>query len=774
MKDLEYFSGSETKSFSENKVYSAELYDKTLYINKSAPEESNPKETGVDSAATGSSARKKINKNLVKNLTETLGRSAGTIAVTSVAAAVVATAIPSLIMPEPVTFTDFLSGSNAVYYSVSDKSLKEDGYYILLENGESQKTYDFADGDGIITGLIPQTEYTLSVTNGKSPVLEKTFTSQSAESVTALFDIDLTYDNQNGIATASYQAYLSDESGSVTSPYINVNDAYGLISGNEVQEQGFFNGEIVDVAQTQLTVEMLYDGDIQPVSIGRCTEELVFDSKFEQYLPTVQSLNFEQGSGEVVATLQVDNVKGEGNLFAAASKTRDGEVSVFDFEKRYNGYVGYLPLNSGQLSYEFQACYRHLSGMLTPLSSHSGTYSSAALIISQDFTPYYDYAILIPVMVTSGGVNEKIVNIEYTVTAGEDFSETDVYTNVLVGETNYLISSVPHGYEKVTVQAKMYIEGERNVYIGSTASSTINLTDKLVLNDVSYYSNYGDLILSAALYSPNEGATVKVKNVDTAEVHTVDFIRSYAVAVTEDKENYVIYAEDASSNIISEEYPVSVDATITGVYNVSSINPGDVLVTYNSDGTSNLYFDMQYSSPDADVYYEITLTKNSAANYVFTSTDNTFTIKNWKSYGNYATKYRIIKGVGFGKTVLSETVPSGTIEIGVCAQSVNTLVIPSDGTTELYFKFSYLDYLKEDIFWEISDGRKILVDASQIIKNTDTDEYECSILVDGEYEYAELNIWLAPNNWQYVKNLVEGKVQIDGNVYKQYKIKTTI
>ena len=73
---------------------------------------------------------------------------------------------------------------------------------------------------------------------------------------------------------------------------------------------------------------------------------------------------------------------------------------------------------------------------------------------------------------------------------------------------------------------------------------------------------------------------------------------------------YTLYLTNENGDVLSNEVSVTVDTTVSlpsYVYNLNAVNPGDVGVTYNDDGTINLYIQTSFSAQDEAVYYQITV-----------------------------------------------------------------------------------------------------------------------------------------------------------------------
>jgi hypothetical protein len=79
---------------------------------------------------------------------------------------------------------------------------------------------------------------------------------------------------------------------------------------------------------------------------------------------------------------------------------------------------------------------------------------------------------------------------------------------------------------------------------------------------------------------------------------------------TEDVITYSMHLSDDTGAVLSNTVTVTVDTSIvppsTG-YHMQTPNPGDVCITYNDDGTVNLYIQTKFESERAELYYQISL-----------------------------------------------------------------------------------------------------------------------------------------------------------------------
>ncbi len=79
---------------------------------------------------------------------------------------------------------------------------------------------------------------------------------------------------------------------------------------------------------------------------------------------------------------------------------------------------------------------------------------------------------------------------------------------------------------------------------------------------------------------------------------------------TEEVIAYTMYLTNEQGDVLSGEVSVTVDTSTsapTVEYQMQYLNPSDVCITYNDDGTVNMYIQTEFTSDNEDVYYQITV-----------------------------------------------------------------------------------------------------------------------------------------------------------------------
>ncbi len=369
MRENEYFIGSETKSFSENQVFKAEQYAKTTDYNPPAPELKKSGETGLEEHELGRTKKKTRDKTTAKTLRDVIGKTAGGVTTAAVATVAAAVVIPALLNLEPIapTVNGLVVAADAFSYDFDISSLDSNKEYVLLlQGGSGSGAYSLVDGDGIITGLSPSTDYTLSLMEkgAKTAILTQRFTTAVSGSMKALFDVDTVFDYEKGLAHANYTAYFSGYencealgvSPMVCVDYLGVNVyEYGGTY------DGFFVDTIEDVAQGELKFYLI-DYSEESASYGEHTERIRFAPDFTPVFPTVYDVQASALNGLAEVTLRCD--REEVNFYASTGGNQYGGVWKNYADELYNGAC---LLGKDATVCDVTVYYEHASGMLSPI-----------------------------------------------------------------------------------------------------------------------------------------------------------------------------------------------------------------------------------------------------------------------------------------------------------------------------------------------------------------------------------------------------------------------
>ena len=178
---------------------------------------------------------------------------------------------------------------------------------------------------------------------------------------------------------------------------------------------------------------------------------------------------------------------------------------------------------------------------------------------------------------------------------------------------------------------------------------------------------------------------------------------------------YTMYLTNEAGDLLSNLVELTVDTTqrdLSFDFNMNYHNPDDLGLSFNPDGSMNVYVDTGFECEDMTVGYYV-----AVGQYFYRGRENTAIIRNipsgYHGYSHYV--YAEIEGV---KYVVGFSSPSGSItpsiaDIG-CSfdESRVEITLPSDGSV-------YLDTVR----LVTSDGREMLLVAESFVLDEDTGRY---------------------------------------------------
>ena len=201
---------------------------------------------------------------------------------------------------------------------------------------------------------------------------------------------------------------------------------------------------------------------------------------------------------------------------------------------------------------------------------------------------------------------------------------------------------------------------------------------------------------------------------------------------------YTVYLTNENGDVLSNEATVTVKTDLEiekPEYSFTYLNPGDINVTYNSDGTINVYLDTMFECDDPSVYYQITL-----GNYRYVSRDPIARIEGL-SDGTYPIYYDICVEVDGALYSVFRTNPSGSIN-----EQYYYVEGWADGNTfnlTLFDEYMYVDPSYVRVV--SSAGEELILGHSDLVYNSEGFYYECAVEFTEEYEYVTVYAYVNSN-----------------------------
>ena len=192
---------------------------------------------------------------------------------------------------------------------------------------------------------------------------------------------------------------------------------------------------------------------------------------------------------------------------------------------------------------------------------------------------------------------------------------------------------------------------------------------------------------------------------------------------TADVITYTLYLSDENGEVFSNEVSLTLDTSVVAPdvgYYLYRVNPGDVGVTYNDDGTVNLYFATQFETERADVYYRVTL-----GDMHYTSREAVLRVEHVPDQ-SYALRYDVCVDIdGVTYSLFSET-PSGMVNEsywyvdGTLSDNVLTL--------QLYKELNHIDLGSVRLISE--SGEEIALSQTDFAYNEEYGTYDVTVTLE--------------------------------------------
>lgn len=221
---------------------------------------------------------------------------------------------------------------------------------------------------------------------------------------------------------------------------------------------------------------------------------------------------------------------------------------------------------------------------------------------------------------------------------------------------------------------------------------------------------------------------------------------------------YTLYLCDEFGNALSNQVTATVDTTANGYdgsYSMSYRNPSDIGISYNDDGTINLYIDIDYPVLDGDAYYQIVI----GGNHYFSFTSGVPVISGLPDEP-CTVEFRVCKDIGGIPYVLYEIIPSGVINEADVTYRVDAT---KSGST-VNVNMTYLTDKDYDVNTPIrivcSDGTELSMEYSELYNDTGNSMYVATFEVDADI--TSITVYVG---WSAAAQILEG-MDYDGNMYK--------
>lgn len=396
------------------------------------------------------------------------------------------------------------------------------------------------------------------------------------------------------------------------------------------------------------------------------------------------------------------NADGTSNLYAYLTPGIEGEfeTSIRLFDETFASLDSYPCLTEGPLARVMNVQESSYVAALDSYFVKDGNYYS---FYSQEGIPVETDAFTFNANVqdktlTLSMFQETVGDVSVTVTHDDGSSETLSFpSSDLIGGTKTLELSALSQHPTIEVIADVIFhngdpEGKITTYDGtlskhSTKSLTVDASitsfvalDRCEIFNTTYNASYENQV-NAPVYlylngflNPGDTYSIEVIDVDGTVVASSDLLSGFENPVrfmnlyAEATYTFRVLLNDVEVNQFTKELIVPAYENLPDYY-CSNTNPGDAYVTYNEDGTSNVYLQMSVQATTYDMYYKVTLYDCSVSDdsifYEFIGNDSIASFENIPR-GIYSIKYAsMLRDGDTAYSVFDRGWPSGTLELGL-------------------------------------------------------------------------------------------------------------
>ena len=762
----EYYRSAEQNNFGEYKHFQTEQYLVSTEISVVAEEISKP---GHEYIADDKKTARKSNKksNAIKKILDTVTKSVSNVVTTVVATvstiAVAVVALTTLVTSPPeFQFFDIKTGNDFVEYRLELSDTKEGvDYVVSVENPYHSFERQVEEGNTkhLITGLKPDLEYSLILKgtgeDGESVTYHqsKLYTSRE-RAPNALFDVLLNEKNKE----ITYSVYISDGYGIADNCFLTATQNGEELYRNTDKDKGFFKGNFIYEIEENVKISAFGEINGNIVLIG---EYLVYTKKDDKPLPEAfeGKFNIDSENTEVfwnedgynriqipVAFVTDDErinyrlrIKAQEDTFEPIDKGEYLEFLVPDYiDECFIEYRIFAQDGENEVVYEEQTLAEKIN-----LAPSQVNITDIVLVGLNEFKIEFDMFL--------GQADASFQGLDLIIT-----TDNSDELNIVVSDISKdIIFELPYGAEQISVKGELNTFGKYGNNLRTSRISEFTGSAEVALeSEITYFTDFGYLdFIIAKGYLPLDGK-IMVSDGNTETEYKIGEYISFEVPTGNN--TYTYYALDGEGNTITSVYSFTTDSSASASV-INSINPGDVLTTYNSDGTLNFYFYVAFEQQE-NTYYEIILGENEI---VYKSTDYVGVISHAPN-DSYGITYRVIKEINGIRHVVYQVTPSGTVGESRAIGSVVSGTV--EGRAVALALDDYVGYDLSSVKIVSSTGETVILSEDDFTNEEHT--YKAQFTLEGEAEFV-----IAYINANFSMSMYEAiiqHIQIEGDLYLEY------
>lgn len=234
---------------------------------------------------------------------------------------------------------------------------------------------------------------------------------------------------------------------------------------------------------------------------------------------------------------------------------------------------------------------------------------------------------------------------------------------------------------------------------------------------------------------------------------------------TEEEITYTIYLVNDENEVLSNTVSVTVDTSVTipeVEYEFFYVNPGEVGLTYNDDGTINVYIYTGFVCADESVYYQVTI---GGVRYAFR--DEVARVENLPDT-THTLVYDVcvdIDGVAYS---IYNVAPSGTINELTIEYSIEGTI--TENALRLRFYSADIYYVDMSYLRMVtSSGEEKILTETDFVYNEENDCYDVHVEFNSSFDSVTLYVMANPN-YLGVSDIQD----YAGNIRKLYEVTITV
>lgn len=756
--EFNYF--KEENQFKENKSFDI------LSVNNKDKEVSSPKIDVYKTKEIGSSSKKvnkKDNKNVIKKILQKVTESTSSFVsgVAATAAVVITTVVifSNVVFDKPaIELIELVEGYDYVEYNITLDDISEEiSYYVVIDNSFESHSFDIRVGENknVVNDLTSNSLYNLSVIgiNNENQTEVKYFTTRffTKESIE---NYKITWMSQGEILKEEQiqKGQIPSYDGVIPKKEETIDYKYEFIGWDqeftEVFADTVYNAVFKEIEKEfTASINLLDESDAIIYWDNPDYNEVVFNVGFD-------NSNDPNLSYRIILTDESNNMYEYTGSSQNATINVPKDVSqvtiTYELIIGYNGLEKVHSTKTMEQPLIFNNPTLSLGDSLT--LSGVDEYELTYMINSE----YYN--------------NEQYKLINFDITYSDNTNEIIDISEFGINEVQTMKVKVPSFVSNMTIDYKLELLGNNGLNPRVVSGTkTYELTNEYYLTK-KYVSNISSpsVILEFNYHFIDENTTIAVKDISTDEVTLLDAntnkITMYHDGSSQLKD-YTYYLADFDGMIIDAEQSVSIDCTEQkGDYSFNYINPGDAIVTYNDDGTINIYLETVFETVDTNIYYSVVYNNYQTNKSVEVYYTSSYARYENVAFSDYGIVYYVYKNVDDIVYILEEIAVSGGIEITNDFNINGTITTEDDINYTITFSIEDYKYdFDENSFTLTIDGVNYVVDSSNLIYEATNGSYTFSYVIDFEPTNVEVTFQGSPSLNSY-DTLVQN-IDVKGNKY---------